>query len=78
MKAYGFDINGPVRGEILCDEIDTFDRDYGMERVAKMFAWEVAFTTFKEAKKALVAEMIAEGTDGDLIDYVRELKASST
>jgi len=76
MKVYGYDICSPVTGEIFISEADKFDIDYGMPAIASRYAWEKAFTTFKEAKASLVAEMVAEGVDPDLIKDTRSLSAS--
>jgi len=77
MKVYGYDINGAVQGELYCNEIDSLDLDYfEMEGIAKKFDWEAAFTNLKDAKKALVAEMVAEQTDQELISFVRSLRMS--
>ncbi|MCF7821871.1 MAG: hypothetical protein K9M17_05470 [Mariprofundaceae bacterium] len=76
MKVYGWDDTGPFRGEMEAATVDASTVNFGMGCCASEIGWERAFTSFSEAKRALIDEMKSESVDPDLIDNVRGLKAS--
>jgi len=76
MKVYGFNDVGPHRGELLCTQVEPRDLDFGMESLAHHLSWEFAATSFKEAQKQLLAEMVASDIDPELIRAIRQCKAS--
>lgn len=75
MRVYGYDLNGPARGELSCANIEAMDAHYGMESVANQLEWEFASRSLAEAKSQLVAAMQDEEADPELIRSVRSLKA---
>lgn len=75
MKVYGFDSTDIVRGELRANWVDACDMHFPHE-IEGRFDWEFCSTRFVEAQTKLIARMEEEGSDPDLIDTVRSLKAS--
>lgn len=76
MMIYGWDDTGTARGEMVAGRIDAKDLDFGLDHVAAALGWERAFTAFQQARTELVVQMRKEGVDPELIDTVRQIKAS--
>ncbi len=75
MKVYGYEDIGPARGELVAAVVTADAIDFGMEALAYDLGWENAFTSFREAKRALKEQMHVDGCDQELIRLVRMLKA---
>ncbi|WP_275100120.1 hypothetical protein [Sedimenticola hydrogenitrophicus] len=76
MMIYGWDDTGTARGEIVAGRIPASDLDFGLDHVAAALGWEKAFSSFQKASTELVIQMRKEGTGTELIDTVRQIKAS--
>lgn len=77
MKVFGFDDTGPHRGDLLAAQVDKIYADhFGMEFIASDLGWEYAATSFKQAKTELIRQMKEVQADPELIQGVRECKAS--
>jgi hypothetical protein len=55
--------------------VDAAELDYGTDMLAGELGWEKAFTSFREAQRALVQEMTEAGVDDEMIQLVKALKA---
>lgn len=75
MKVYGFDSTDIVRGELRAAEADSLDLEHS-EMLRNSLDWEYISTRFPEARAALIKSMKDEGSDPEMIQGVRRLKAS--
>lgn len=75
MKVYGFDETDIVRGELRAMAVDACEM-YFPNEVQGRFDWEYISTRFVEAQAELIARMEAAGSDPDLIEPIRQMKAS--
>lgn len=75
MKVYGFADTDVVRGELRAAEIEAAELHFHDATTAEL-GWEYMSKRFKEAQGELIAQMEAEGSDPELINDVRRLKAA--
>ena len=75
MNVYGFDETDIVRGELRANWVDACDTQFPHELQGR-FDWEYVSTRFTEAQAELIAQMEAAGSDPDLIEPIRTMKAS--
>ena len=77
MKFYGYNTTCALRGDLEAVTYQTpgRDADLGQRYVLSVCEWDKVFTRFDSAKKALIADMEAEGVDPELTALVRTLKA---
>lgn len=76
MKVYGWDYVGVQRGDMLAANVPSQDLYYGVDAIAGELGWECAFTSFSEARKAMICAMRVQRVDEELIDALRTLRAS--
>lgn len=75
MKVYGFDETDIVRGELRASMVDACEM-YFPDEVQGSLDWEFLSTRFVKAQAELIARMKAAGSDPDLIEPIRNMKAS--
>lgn len=75
MKVYGWDDTGPHRGDLLAANIAVFDLDFGLEMLAGDLGWECVFTSFKDARAALIKAMHELGVEEEIIKLTRRIAA---
>lgn len=75
MKVYGWEDFGPSRGDLLAATVSVERLDYGLDVLADELCWERAFTSFREARAAFLAEMREQEADIELINLVSTLQA---
>ena len=74
MKFYGFEDVGPERGEIQAAALPGYCRD-DIFMVARLMQWDEIYTSFAEARAALVQRMQEVGADPELIASVKQARA---